>query len=89
MREYVVYRHGWNEANQNPAQGLPEKMCVARVLAHDPEQACRLAGRKVSLAEGQRLSAEPADEVDAREHALNLKAEALERPENFAEEEPS
>jgi hypothetical protein len=87
MRQYVVYRHGWNEANQNPAQGLPEKMCVARVEADSPEEACRLALRQVSLQGGQRLSAEPADEVDAREEALNLKGEALERPENFADEE--
>src|SRR5690242_16630563 len=78
MRQYVVYRHGWDEANQNPAQGLPEKMCVARVEAGSPEEACRLALRQVSLRASQRLTAEPADEADAKEDALNLKAEALE-----------
>ena len=80
MRVYVVYRHGWNEANQSPAHGLPEKMAVARVEAADPEEACRRAAPQVTLADNQRLSAEPADEIDARENNLNLKAEALEEP---------
>ena len=79
MPEYVVYRHGWNEANQRPEFGLPEKMPVARVEAGSPEEACRLAAQRVTLQDNQRLSAEPAEQVDARENNLNLKAEALER----------
>jgi len=79
QREYVVYRHGWNQANQDPGRGLPEKMPVARVVAGSPEEACRLAFREVNLASGQTLSAEPADVVDARVNNLDLKAEALER----------
>lgn len=77
MRQYIVYRHGWSEANQSPSQGLPEKMPVARIDADGPEEACRLARRRVTLTADQHLSAEPADEVDARVTNLNLKAEAL------------
>ena len=33
MRQYVVYRHGWNEANQRRADGAPEKMPVLRIDA--------------------------------------------------------
>ncbi len=80
MKEYVVYRHGWNVENQNPDAGLPEKMAVARIEAANPEDACRRAAPRVTLHENQYLSAEPADEVDAREHNLNLRAEALSSP---------
>ncbi|HZV07187.1 MAG TPA: hypothetical protein VE999_19045 [Gemmataceae bacterium] len=80
MKVYVVYRHGWNAANQNPQAGLPEKMPVARLDAHDPDDACRRARTQVTVHDNQYLSAEPADEVDAREHNLNLRAEALEHP---------
>lgn len=82
MRAYVVYRHGWNEENQDPARGLPEKMAVARIEADSPEEACRLATGQVRLLEGQHLSAEPADEVDAKLHNVSLKVEALERLDN-------
>lgn len=78
MKQYVVYRHGWNADNQNPQAGLPEKMPVARIDADSPEDACRRAVTSVTLHDHQTLSAEPADEVDARENNLNLKAEALE-----------
>jgi hypothetical protein len=77
MKEYVVYRHGWNDDNQSAAHGLPEKMPVARIEADSPEDACRRARARVTLHENQHLSAEPADEVDARENNLNLRAEAL------------
>ncbi len=81
MIGYVVYRHGWHARNQDPAHGLPEKMAVARVQADSAEEACRLASARVTLHNNQHLTAEPADEVDARENNLNLKAEALERQE--------
>lgn len=77
MKEYVVYRHGWNADNQSKDAGLPEKMAVARVEAPSPEAACRLAAPRVTLHENQHLTAEPAAEVDARENNLNLRAEAL------------
>jgi hypothetical protein len=80
MREYIVYRHGWNAKNQSPEAGLPEKMPVARVEAESPDDACRRALEGVTVCPGQHLSAESADEVDARENNLNLKAEALEHP---------
>jgi hypothetical protein len=76
MKWYVVYRHGWNEANQNAEQGLPEKMPVARVQAESAEEACRLAGPEVTLAANQHLSAEPAEELDAKEAALNRTSRA-------------
>jgi hypothetical protein len=79
MREYVIYRHGWNKINQDPAHGLPEKMAVARVQANNPEEACRLAAEKVRLVDGQHLSAEPAEQVDATLHNVDLSVEALER----------
>ncbi len=80
MREYVVYRHGWNESNQSQDAGLPEKMPVARIEANNPEDACQLALKQVTVQANQHLTAEPADEVDARENNLNLRAEALEHP---------
>jgi hypothetical protein len=81
MRQYVVYRHGWNDSNQSPRRGLPEKMPVARVEADSPEDACRRATGQVTLEQGQYLSAERADVVDAQVNNLDLKAEALEREE--------
>src|SRR5215472_11686899 len=51
MKEYVVYRHGWNADNQSPEAGLPEKMPVLRIQANSPEQACQLAASRVSLHE--------------------------------------
>jgi hypothetical protein len=77
MQQYVVYRHGWNDANQSRAKGLPEKMPVARVDAGSPEEACRIAARSVTIEANQHLSAEPAAAVDAQENKLNLKGEAL------------
>jgi hypothetical protein len=77
MTQYVVYRHGWSEANQPPEHGLPQKMAVARVEADSPEEACRVAARRVTLAADQHLSAEPAAAVDAKENNLNLRVEAL------------
>lgn len=77
MKEYVVYRHGWSDDNQSRQAGLPEKMAVARIEAGSPEEACRLAKPRVTLHDNQHLSAEPAEEVDARENNLNLKAESL------------
>jgi hypothetical protein len=80
MKAYVVYRHGWNANNQSAAAGLPEKMPVARIEVKSPEEACRRALEQVTVYNNQPLSAEPAEEVDAREHNLNRKAEALEHP---------
>jgi hypothetical protein len=80
MRGYIVYRHGWNENNQSQAAGLPEKMPVARIEAKSPEDACQRALEQVTVQANQYLSAEPADDVDAHENNLNLRAEALEHP---------
>jgi len=74
MKEFVVYRHGWNDANQNPSHGLPEKQAVLRIEADSSEEACRLARPQVLLLSNQYLTAEPAAEVDAKEAMLNRKA---------------
>jgi hypothetical protein len=79
MRQYVVYRHGWNEANQRREDGLPERMAVLRVEADSPEEACRLAARNVRVEPNQHLSAEPADVVDAHAGDIDRKVEAVER----------
>jgi hypothetical protein len=81
MPEYIVYRHGWNDANQSPQRGLPEKMPVVRLEADTPEEACRLAAPLVTVMPGQHLSADPAAEVDAEVNNMDLKPEALEREE--------
>ncbi len=74
MKEYVVYRHGWNDANQSQAQGLPEKMAVARVQADSPEEACRIAAPQVTLFGNQHLSAEAAEVIDGKEYNMNRTA---------------
>jgi hypothetical protein len=74
MTEYVVYRHGYNDMNQSPERGQPEVMAVARLVAADPYEACRLAAAQVTLAPNQYLTAEPAAAVDAAEAALNRTA---------------
>jgi hypothetical protein len=76
MTEFVVYRHGHDATTQDPAQGLPEKMAVARVSAENADDACRIAAGRVTLAPHQRLTAEPADEVDAKEREMNRTARA-------------
>jgi hypothetical protein len=76
MRRYVVYRHGYNEDDQRADQGLPEKMAVLRLEADSPEDACQRAAPQVRVAANQYLSAEPPEEVDAREETLNRTARA-------------
>jgi hypothetical protein len=43
LRESVIYRHGWSEANQKAEEGLPEKMPVLRVQARSRAAAVLLA----------------------------------------------
>jgi len=71
VRWYVVYRQGL-ESIGNEQQGL-EKVAVARLRARSEEDACRKAA-EVMLGGNQCLSAEPAEDVDAKESALNLPA---------------
>lgn len=77
MKEYIVYRHGWNEVNQNPHHGLPKKQPVLRVVAGSPEEACRLARPQVLVLGDQYLTAEPAAPVDAKEDQMNRTARGL------------
>ena len=76
MTEFVIYRHGRDDANQSADQGLPEKMAVARVFADNAEEACRQTAAKVTLAPHQRLTAEPAPDVDEVEQEMNRTARA-------------
>ena len=66
-QEYIVYRHGWNAANQSSRSGSPHKMAVARVTARDADHARDLAAQRVTVYNNQHLSAAPAAEVDAAE----------------------
>jgi hypothetical protein len=77
MTEYIIYRHGWNEVNQNPDHGLPEKQPVLRVEADTPEEACRLAWEQVLVLDNQYLTAEPAAPVDAKEDLINCSARGI------------
>jgi hypothetical protein len=70
-REYVVYRHGWNAANQSSMSGCPHKMKVARVQAFSWDHAKELAAQRVTVYNNQYLSAELASEVDAEEAELD------------------
>jgi hypothetical protein len=76
MCEYVGYRHGWDEVNQRRDHSLLEKMAVARTMADSAAEAYRLACRNVTVTAQQHLTAEPADEVDAKGRALNRSARA-------------
>ncbi len=49
-----------------------------REFKHGKLKSGKRASRQVTVQPNQYLSAEPADEVDARENNLNLRAEALE-----------
>jgi hypothetical protein len=77
MREYIVYRHGGVASVEGEAPADHDKRPVARLQAHDADDACRRATGQVALAAGQWLSAESADEVDAKVNELSLRAEAL------------
>jgi hypothetical protein len=69
--EYIVYRG-------NPAD--PDgRRAVARVEAATAKDACRLAGKDLSLDPGERLSAEPAAAVDEKEVQLNRTSRDLAR----------
>ena len=68
MPEYIVYRE----------EG-PDRRPVARLFADDAEAACRQAATEVQVAAGQRLIAEPADRVDAREVEISRRVEALDQ----------
>lgn len=77
MPHYVIYRHGWNDANQSQANGMPEKMAVLRLDADSPEEACRRARSQVTLFGQQSLSAEPAALADDYENKLDQRVESL------------
>jgi hypothetical protein len=75
-QEYVVYRHGWNAANQS-SRSAPNKMEVARVTASSAEQAKDLAAQRVTVYNNQFLSAELASEVDAAEEDVDRRVKLI------------
>ena len=82
MPEYVVYRHGGAPSVEGETLADRDKRPVARLFANDPDEACRQAAQQVALAPGQWLSADLADEVDAKLNEVGLPQEALDELEN-------
>jgi hypothetical protein len=72
MTEYIVYRTGPEQPG-----GADERRPVARLSARSADEACEKARKSVTLSGGQRLSAEPAEKVDAKEADLNRRGAAL------------
>jgi hypothetical protein len=68
---FVVFRHGYNTANNPSRDGGPEAVPVARVEADTAEEACRLASLRVTVYHNQYLYPRPADEVDAENAELD------------------
>jgi len=77
MATWIVFRHGWNSANQ-PCSGCRHREKVAKVRADTAEEACRKAAALVTVYNNQHLSAELRSEVRAREAAEREGVELLE-----------
>ncbi len=77
MREYIVYRHGGEEVVEDESPIDRDRRPVVRLLAADPAEACRQASTQVSLATGQWLTAESADDVDAKVNEIGKRQEAV------------
>ena len=75
--KWYVYRTGSNSANQPMTF---EPVLVATVEAEDADQATALAAERVTVYNNQYLSAEPKDEVDAQEQAIDDVVEVFEDP---------
>lgn len=69
---YYVYRTGSNAANQ-PMTCTP--VHVATVEAATADEACELAAKRVTVYANQFLSAEIAEEVEAREAEIDERVE--------------
>ena len=70
--QFYVYRSGWNAANQ-PSAYSAHTVLVATVEADSAEDACALAAERVTVYNGQYLSASEAADVDEREAAIDSK----------------
>ncbi len=75
MKEWVVFRKGWNAANQ-PYWG-PLIMKVAKVEASSEEEALTLALERITVYNNQTVYAELASKVEAREARLDRKVKLL------------
>lgn len=74
---YIVFRRGYNSANNPAMNGGPETVPVADVEAESPEQACELAGKVVTTYHNQTLFARPAADVEAERAELAEKVKAI------------
>ncbi len=72
---YYVYRTGSNAANQPMTC---EPVLVAEVSADTEDEACTLAAERVTVYNNQYLSAELAEEVDAREAEIDERVTLVE-----------
>ncbi len=72
MKDYVVYRKGWNKANQSSLEGCPEVMAVARVQANSAEEAVGLARNRVTCYNNQFLFAEEEEDNEENDRVTLL-----------------
>ena len=78
MKQWNVYRHGYNAANNSARHGGPISVPVARVEAETADEACDLAAKRVTVYNGQYLYATDAAEEDAKEAEIDRRVEVLE-----------
>lgn len=74
MSKWTVSRYGSNAANQ-PMEAGP--VTVAEVEAGSEDEACRLAAKRVTVYNNQRLDAELTEEVEAREAEIDSRVKVL------------
>ncbi|HET7042224.1 MAG TPA: hypothetical protein VFI13_09390 [Gemmatimonadales bacterium] len=77
MQAWIVFRHGYNAANNSALGGGPVAVPVARVQAETAGEACDLAGKKVTVYSNQYLYAEDAEEYDRRQAEEDSRVEVL------------
>ena len=71
MPRFYIYRRGYNGANNPCAGGGPETVKVATVEAVTHAEAVELALQRVSCYVNQAIWAELAEQIDAREAAID------------------
>lgn len=82
MQEYIVFRHQGAEAVEGESPADHDRRPVVRLFATDASDACSRASTQVALETGQWLTAELADEVDAKVNEIGLRQEAVAEMEN-------
>lgn len=69
--QFIVYRTGYNKANNPISECGPETAPLARVEAASAEEAVALALKRFSCYANQSLHARPAEEADAEEAEID------------------